>query len=158
MSTQPTIKNFFVTAFPAVLAIFIIFFIVMPKVRKERQPKPPAPVMTVNSFQECVEAGNPVMESYPRQCRHEDRLFAEEIATDPELSEVTALEMARDAEECTGVGEPEETGSYNPNSRTWWFNLVREEEVDTDGCAPACVVWEETGEIEVNWRCTGLRQ
>ena len=34
----------------------------------------------VNSFSECVEAGNPVAESYPRQCRTTDgRSFTEEI-------------------------------------------------------------------------------
>lgn len=38
-----------------------------------------APV-EITSFEECVEAGNPVMESYPRQCRTEDgQLFVEEI-------------------------------------------------------------------------------
>lgn len=34
----------------------------------------------ISSFEECVDAGNPVMESYPRQCRTQDgRLFVEEI-------------------------------------------------------------------------------
>ena len=31
----------------------------------------------VNNFQECVDAGNPVMESDPRQCEHEGELFVE---------------------------------------------------------------------------------
>jgi len=31
------------------------------------------------NFQECVAFGNPVMESYPRQCRDGDNLFVEEI-------------------------------------------------------------------------------
>ena len=33
----------------------------------------------ITNFQECVEAGNPVMESYPRQCRDGDKVFVEEI-------------------------------------------------------------------------------
>lgn len=33
----------------------------------------------VTNFQECVEAGNPIMESYPRQCRHDGETFVEEI-------------------------------------------------------------------------------
>jgi hypothetical protein len=33
----------------------------------------------INSFEDCVNAGNPVMESYPRQCRAGDRTFTEEI-------------------------------------------------------------------------------
>lgn len=46
-------------------------------------------------------------------------------------------------------------GSYNENSRTWWFdanlNGMRE------GCKPACVVDEITKTAEINWRCTGLK-
>ena len=34
---------------------------------------------TVNSFEECIEAGNPAMESYPRQCRAGDQTFTEEV-------------------------------------------------------------------------------
>ena len=34
----------------------------------------------ITSFEECVEAGYPVMESYPRQCRTPDgRTFTEEV-------------------------------------------------------------------------------
>lgn len=40
----------------------------------------PGNQVAINSFEECVEAGNPVMESYPRQCRTaEGQLFVEEI-------------------------------------------------------------------------------
>lgn len=40
---------------------------------------------SVNSFNECAAAGNPVMESYPRQCRTQDgRLFVEDVKTSPE--------------------------------------------------------------------------
>lgn len=35
--------------------------------------------LEVTNFEECVQAGNPVMESYPRQCRAGDELFVEEI-------------------------------------------------------------------------------
>ncbi len=33
----------------------------------------------VDNFKECVAAGNPIMESYPRQCRHENQTFKEVI-------------------------------------------------------------------------------
>jgi len=33
----------------------------------------------VSDFDSCVKAGNPVMESFPRQCRDGDNLFVEEI-------------------------------------------------------------------------------
>jgi hypothetical protein len=37
-------------------------------------------VKEINSFEECAAAGNPVMESYPRQCRTTDgRIFTEVI-------------------------------------------------------------------------------
>lgn len=34
----------------------------------------------VTSFDECVALGNPVMESYPRQCRHNGVTFVEDIS------------------------------------------------------------------------------
>lgn len=37
----------------------------------------------VTNFDECVAAGNPVMESYPRQCRANDQTFVEEVAETP---------------------------------------------------------------------------
>ncbi len=39
-----------------------------------------APTIEIASFEECVKAGNPVMESYPRQCRAGDKTFTEIIA------------------------------------------------------------------------------
>jgi len=33
----------------------------------------------VNNFESCVSAGNPVMESYPRQCNHDGITYVEEI-------------------------------------------------------------------------------
>lgn len=41
---------------------------------------PSQPQKQVTNFDECVAAGNPVMESYPRQCRHGDQTFVEEVA------------------------------------------------------------------------------
>jgi len=40
-----------------------------------------APPSMINSFEECVAAGNPVMESYPRQCRTQDgKHFVESLS------------------------------------------------------------------------------
>ena len=33
----------------------------------------------INSFEECVKAGNPVMESYPRQCSADGNTFVEKV-------------------------------------------------------------------------------
>jgi hypothetical protein len=37
---------------------------------------------TINSFEECVQAGYPVMESYPRQCNADGKTFTEKIVID----------------------------------------------------------------------------
>lgn len=45
-------------------------------------------------------------------------------------------------------------GTYNPNSKTWWFDANLNS--TQPGCNPACVVSEDTKKAEINWRCTGL--
>ncbi len=68
------------------------------------------------------------------------------------LSEAEARIIAEKS--CIKGGEALDSGVYNENSKTWWFdanlNSVRE------GCTPACVVSEETKTAEINWSCTGL--
>ena len=45
----------------------------------------------INSFEECVSAGNPVMESYPRKCRAQDgNSFVEDISEIPDWFKRTA--------------------------------------------------------------------
>lgn len=39
---------------------------------------------TISSFEECIAAGNPAMESYPRQCRTESGQHFVEIINEPE--------------------------------------------------------------------------
>ncbi len=52
-------------------------------------PATPGDEKTVSSFEECVAAGHPVMESLPRQCRHGDQNFVEpaEIPAPPVTNE-----------------------------------------------------------------------
>ncbi len=45
----------------------------------EFAPCPTGEPNAVDSFEDCVAAGNPVMESYPRQCIHDDEHFVEEV-------------------------------------------------------------------------------
>jgi hypothetical protein len=50
----------------------------------------------ITTFEECVAAGNPVMESYPRQCRAEGKTFVEVIApasTIVQFGEAVTLQM-----------------------------------------------------------------
>ena len=55
--------------------------------------------VVVTNFEECVAAGNPVMESHPRQCVHEDEHFVEEIDDAMEVKGV-----ASSYEECETMG------------------------------------------------------
>jgi hypothetical protein len=103
----------------------------------------------IDSFEDCVQAGNPVMESYPRQCRANGEIFAEEIKAESltyEEAEKIALESS-----CMEEGNLKETYVHNINTNTWWFDIDSEKE----GCNPACVVNEITKTAEINWRCTG---
>jgi len=44
---------------------------------------------------------------------------------------------------------------YNPNSKTWWIDLKMKPEFENKLCNPACVIFEDTKAVEINWRCTG---
>jgi len=50
---------------------------------------------SVTDFESCVAAGNPVMESYPRQCRSGDKLFVEEIGNELEKSDLIRVSTPR---------------------------------------------------------------
>lgn len=65
-----------------------------------------------------------------------------------------AMEIAQDSE-CTEKGSLTEEHMYNDFSRTWWIDLKMKPEFENEMCYPACVVFEETKEVEINWRCTG---
>jgi len=103
MDTKPTIKNYLVVVLPAILAIFIIFFIVMPKVKDGRDEvrtnKPNTKQIT--NFAECIAAGNPAMESYPRQCRAGGQTFTEVLEKDI-VKEITCADgsVAKDIPVC----------------------------------------------------------
>lgn len=56
-----------------VALLLLVFLIVYPLLTREK-----APVIT--SFQECMDAGYPIMESYPRQCNADGNNFVEGIA------------------------------------------------------------------------------
>ncbi len=43
-------------------AVTVIFLILYPSLKKRQEVK------SIKSFEECVKAGYPIMESYPRQC------------------------------------------------------------------------------------------
>jgi hypothetical protein len=165
---------------------------------------------TISSFDECVAAGYPVMESYPQQCKVGDIIFVEEIDESPiedadgkhictaeekqaeictmdytpvcgdngitygnacsacasgeidfyiqgecVIMTMQAAKAIAESSECTEKGTLTNYFFHNPNSQTWWFDLEMMPEFENKLCNPACVVFEETGEAEINWRCTG---
>ena len=80
-------------------AILTVIALVLLKVTPRIQPM--APTSVVTNFDECVAAGNPVMESYPRQCRTEDgRVFVEDVPQG-DLNDGTVLNHCR-AAGCSG--------------------------------------------------------
>jgi hypothetical protein len=104
------------------------------------------PSSEINSFDSCIKAGYPVMESYPRQCKTADgRTFVEELCKGMSITE--AKQIA--ASEC---GLIKETWFCNENTNTWWIDL----DMKKEGCNPACVINTDTKKAEVIWRCTGL--
>ncbi|MCD4694466.1 Gmad2 immunoglobulin-like domain-containing protein, partial [bacterium] len=70
----------------------------------------------ITNFNECVEAGNPVMESYPRQCRAGERNFTENIGNELEKMDLIKINQPRPSQEIKSplVIEGEARG-------TWFF-------------------------------------
>lgn len=76
-----------------ILPIIIIVFIIAGFGVAWKLTKKEAPLIT--NFEECVAAGNPVMESYPRQCRHQDKTFVEDIGNEREKADLIRLDTPR---------------------------------------------------------------
>jgi len=56
----------------------------------------PVDVIQINSFFDCIEAGNPAMESYPRQCRTADgKTFVEDIGNEMEKIDFIRINSPR---------------------------------------------------------------
>ncbi len=109
----------------------------------------------INSFEECIAAGNPVIEGNQRQCKDGDNIFIEDIDETP--SEITieqAGSIAQDSE-CTEKGTLTDIYMYNEVTKTWWIDLTMKPEFENELCFPACVISEETKTAEINYRCTG---
>ncbi len=68
------------------------FYKTTPPAENENQN---VPVSTVTNFEECVAAGNPVMESYPRQCRANGQNFIEYIGNELEKTNLIKIDSPR---------------------------------------------------------------
>ena len=65
----------------------------------------------------------------------------------------TAMAIAQSGE-CGQNGTLASNAYCNNVTKTWWIDIDVFEPIE--GCNPACVVDVETGQAEINWRCTGL--
>jgi hypothetical protein len=59
----------------------------------------------IESFDECVATGYPLMESYPRQCRADTQTFVENIGNELEMIDVINIENPRPNEVIAGTVE-----------------------------------------------------
>ncbi|MFZ5363952.1 MAG: Gmad2 immunoglobulin-like domain-containing protein [Patescibacteria group bacterium] len=74
------------------------------------------PVSEITNFEECVAAGNLVMESYPRQCRANDQNFVEYIGNELEKTNLIRIDSPRPN---TVVESPLEISGQARG--TWYF-------------------------------------
>jgi len=115
-------------------------------------------VPKVYSFNDCIKAGYPILESYPRQCKTPDeRTFTEGeehciAPTGESMSLFEAMQIAITSECGDQLKGYLEFSMCNADTRTWWMDL----DIEKEGCNPACVVNIATKEAEINWRCMGL--
>lgn len=88
---MPLIENRIVKK-PFTIIIAIILIAGLGAVWKFTKKEVP---LLVKNFEECAKAGNPVMESYPRQCRHSGQTFVEDIGNELEKAELIRLNTPR---------------------------------------------------------------
>lgn len=78
--------------FAAIIFLLVLGAVGYAVVMLSQQTRPaPVSLAPVTSFETCVEAGNPVMESYPRQCSTKDGQHFTEVITTPPPAPPTAV-------------------------------------------------------------------
>jgi len=81
---------------------------------------------SVASFEQCVAGNNPVMESYPRQCRANGKTFVENLDND------SVLQIMQIDKSENGRNIHFERGNYIINSESEWENIFGEIDVKPD--------------------------
>lgn len=77
------------------LYIFIATLVILGSGVVWKLGRTPVPQPQVTSFAECAALGNPVAESYPRQCRHNGQLFTEDIGNELDKADLIRLTAPR---------------------------------------------------------------
>lgn len=81
-------NKIFIFLIIAMLGVFTIYYF-------SSRPSNVQPI-SINSFDECILAGNPAMESYPRQCRTQDgKTFVEDIGNELEKIDLIRINNPR---------------------------------------------------------------
>jgi hypothetical protein len=116
----------------------------------------------ITTFEECVMAGNPVMESYPRQCRSENGLFIENIDNDkfekeikcdgPDdvcVKEITCKDgfVTEDVEVCGKIQVQCITTPCDPVDETFENRCVARERGAMDIRVGNCEYWKENNKF-----------
>ncbi|MFA5172865.1 MAG: hypothetical protein WC435_00475 [Candidatus Paceibacterota bacterium] len=127
-------------AVAVVLVIAAVFFIIF--IYKE---------IGITSFEECAEAGNPVTESYPRQCTADGKIFTEEIKIKATITKAEAKTIAEDVCIQNKNEETVKAGEYNESTGVWRFGLNLKEK--KEGCSPICMVHDATKAAGIDWDC-----
>ncbi len=83
------------------ILVGITFVMVIFKEKKSNENKPPKENIPaeINDFKDCLAAGNPVMESWPRQCRAGERSFVEDIGNEMQKRDQIRLDSPRPNQE-----------------------------------------------------------
>ena len=88
-------KNIIIGILGLIIPALIVGIFVFDVFRSSVSPSP-ALTPAVTSFDECVKAGNPVMESYPRRCMTSDgKSFTESVGNELEKNDLIRLESPR---------------------------------------------------------------
>ena len=101
-----------------------------------------------------IRHGNPSAPMPASGCGEESETASEDICTSEAGNKMTYEQARRNAEEKCLEGTLTDNYFCNPNSGTWWIDFVPDE--PKEGCNPACVVFVDSGQTEINWRCSGL--
>jgi len=75
-----------------IIIIAIVIIVIFGVTWKFTKKQPP---LVVTNFADCVATGNPVMESYPRQCRYGQQTFTEDIGTELAKTDLIQVDFPR---------------------------------------------------------------
>ena len=130
-------RTLLISSLIAAILLFGLFLIIGPNQATaptpgDDLPNPDPEPRTVTSFEDCVAAGYPVMESYPRQCRTANgSTFVEDIGNELEKTDLIRISSPRPGQEITSplVIEGEARGHWFfeatfPIALTDWDGLI----------------------------------